>query len=132
MKCPCTSDQPYTDCCELYHTGELPENALKLMRSRYSAYALGLADYIISTTHPTNATFSLNFDTWKKQILEFSHKTRFDKLTILEFIDGQERAYVTFKAHLTQNNQDASFTEKSVFIKENNKWFYQAAESFQK
>jgi len=33
-------------------------------------------------------------------------------------------ATVTFVAHLSQNQQDASFTEKSYFEKVNGKWLY--------
>ena len=40
-----------------------PENALKLMRSRYSAYALSLAEYIIATAKVPPKS--------KKDILEF-------------------------------------------------------------
>ncbi len=118
--CPCCSKKPYAECCKPYHEGMFPENALKLMRSRYSAYALSLAEYIIATAKVPPKS--------KKEILEFSEHTHFDNLTILEFIDGEKEAYVTFKAHLTQSGKDVSFTEKSSFIKEGGKWFYKKAE----
>lgn len=118
--CPCCSKKPYAECCKSYHEGMLPENALKLMRSRYSAYALGLADYILKTAlFPPKS---------KQEILEFSKSTHFDDLTILEFIDGEKEAYVTFRAHLAQAGRDVSFTEKSSFLKEHGKWLYKRAE----
>ena len=47
--CPCCSGKSAI-CCQKYHKGLTPENALVLMRSRYSAYALGVGDYLIETT----------------------------------------------------------------------------------
>ena len=57
--CPCDSGQTYVDCCGPWHAGLLqglhaptPE---ALMRSRYSAYVLGLPDYLLATWHPGTA-----------------------------------------------------------------------------
>lgn len=115
LACKCCSGKEYKSCCEPYHKGKNPENALLLMRSRYSAYALGLADYSLSTAkYPDN----------KDKILQFCNNTHFEGLDILEFIDGEKKAYVTFKATLSQNGRDASFIEKSEFEKMSGKWFY--------
>lgn len=122
--CPCESLKSYVDCCKRYHDGVLPPNALALMRSRYSAYALHIVNYIIQTTHPENLSFTLDILKWRQQISEFCESTKFEGLTILEFIDGKESASVTFTAKLTQNNQDVSFTEKSFFVKIDGKWLY--------
>lgn len=88
------------------------------MRSRYTAYALGNADYIIETTHSSETLSDY------AEILAFSQMTSFDSLKIIEFIDGEKEAYVTFHAGLTQQGEDVSFTERSRFVKENNKWIY--------
>lgn len=96
------------------------------MRSRYAAYALGLADYIIKTTHPTNPHYSSNKSTWRKEILLFSQETQFINLKILEWVDGAESADVTFRVELRQGNHDVSFTEKSHFVKEQGIWLYQS------
>ncbi len=124
LTCPCHSQKLYKDCCRPYHLGKLPENALLLMRSRYSAYALQLADYIIATTHPDNPQYSSNQKQWKEDILKFTNMTAFEGLKILEFIDGEQKAWVTFTAKLKQQGQDVSFTEKSAFEKVNGKWLY--------
>ncbi len=99
-------------------------NALVLMRSRYAAYALGLADYIMDTTHPSNPSYSHQRKKWRKSLLAFAHSHQFVGLTILEFVDGNPCATVTFRAHLQQGDQDTSFTEQSRFVKENGKWLY--------
>ncbi len=124
MPCPCHSQKLYRDCCERYHKGEPPENALALMRSRYAAYALGLVDYIIATTHPKNSHYLEDHTKWKEEILRFSQATHFEGLTIHEFVDDAQTAYVTFTAILKQKGNDASFTEKSRFEKVDGRWLY--------
>src|SRR5947209_133762 len=111
--CPCHSGKPYQDCCRPCHTGELPKNALALMRSRYAAYALQLADYIMQTTHPDNSSYLSDKQLWKKEILSRYKKTDFYGLKIIDFIDGPHEAYVIFTAYLKQGHHDVSFTERS-------------------
>lgn len=130
--CPCHSGKKYPDCCKKYHEGTLPENALALMRSRYSAYALHLAEYIMNTTHPENPSYSTQRMQWKKQILQFSSETLFEGLKIQEFIDGEKMATVTFTAYLKQGSKDVTFTEKSQFVKVNGRWLYLAPVFFQR
>ncbi len=122
--CPCHSGTNYSACCEPYHLGKHPDTALQLMRSRYSAYALGLADYIMTTTHPHNPTYTQDKIQWKIEILHFCQNISFDGLQILEFTDGEKEAYVTFTARLKQQGQDASFTERSRFAKVDGRWLY--------
>ncbi len=117
--CLCYSSKPYEDCCEPYHLGLEPPNALALMRSRYCGYAKCNVDYIQRTqTAPIN----------KSETLAFCKNTQFTGLTIHSFQDGQEEAFVTFTAHLKQNGADASFKEKSRFLKIHGCWRYVSAE----
>ena len=52
MNCPCCSGKPYENCCEPFHLAkENPENPEQLMRSRYTAFAKVLTDYLVETTH---------------------------------------------------------------------------------
>jgi SEC-C motif-containing protein len=119
MICPCCSKKTYVECCKPLHDGGMPQNALALMRSRYSAYALNLPYYILQTTHPSRlGEISI------KQIEDFSKKTEFKKLEILSFKEKGDTAVVTFKAHIWQGGENATFTEKSYFEKFNGKWFY--------
>jgi SEC-C motif domain protein len=53
--CPCGAPASYAACCGRWHAGPLQlqaPTAEALMRSRYSAYVLGLADYLHDTWHP--------------------------------------------------------------------------------
>jgi SEC-C motif domain protein len=124
MICPCHSGKMYEECCERYHSGDLCPDAESLMRSRYSAYALCLPEYIIDTTHPENPSWSTPADTWKKEILQFSQSTSFDGLKIESFEDGQSIAFVTFTAILMQGQHDVSFMERSQFVKIKGIWLY--------
>jgi SEC-C motif-containing protein len=43
------------ECCDKYVAGRaLPPTPEALLRSRYSAYALGKVDHLVATTHPAN------------------------------------------------------------------------------
>lgn len=123
--CPCGSLIKYKKCCKPFHENiNYPKTALELMKSRYCAYAIEKSEYIILTTHQNNRDFNTDTKAWNNDILDFSKNTKFEKLEILEFIDGQTESFVTFKANITQNKQDVSFVEKSRFVKENGKWQY--------
>lgn len=122
--CPCGSHQKYKKCCKVFHNGAWPSNALQLMKSRYSAFVAHQYAYIIKTTHPSNQDYTPNIDMWKEDIAQFCHQSSFKKLEILEFLDGQNEAYVTFKATIYQGDHDSSFVEKSKFLKVQNHWLY--------
>lgn len=122
--CPCCSKKRYGDCCQKYHQGLLPENALALMRSRYSAYAFGLCDYIIETTHPQSPYFIDNKSKWLAQINAFYKQVSFCGLEILETSLLDIESHVTFVAHLEKEGKDLTFTERSRFLKDGQAWKY--------
>lgn len=126
--CPCCSGKPYETCCGPFHSGQLPSNALLLMRSRYSAYALNLPDYIIQTTHPASPEYSEDHQKWRHAIASFSNNSKFEKLEVLDFQENEHVASVTFVAHVKQKKQDQTFTEKSYFEKINGRWFYRVGQ----
>jgi SEC-C motif-containing protein len=52
-RCPCLSGDTYGVCCGPLHRGErTAPTAEALMRSRYSAFAVGDAGYLLATWHP--------------------------------------------------------------------------------
>ena len=116
MICPCCSGLNYAECCKIYHDGKLPKSPLELMRSRYSAYALKIPEYIIETTHPNSPYFENNIQVWKEAILKFSDEVNFEKLEIISFGEN----WVHFKAYLGTTVLD----EKSTFEKVDEKWLY--------
>ena len=126
-KCPCGSELKYKKCCQAFHKGKLPSNALELMKSRYSAHVLKDVKYIINTTDVNNPDFTTDTLSWAKDIEEFCTIGDFRGLKIIEFIPSDEISYVKFYVNLYIHNEDHSFTEKSEFVKVNNKWLYKNA-----
>ena len=50
--CPCGSGAAYAECCRPLHEGRPATTAEQLMRSRYTAYAVGDLDHVFRTWHP--------------------------------------------------------------------------------
>ena len=126
--CPCGSQKKYKNCCRVFHYGQEPQNALDLMKSRYSAYAANEPQYIMKTTHRDNSEFTVDSKSWETDIHNFNDHSDFRNLEILDFIEGEEESYVTFKATIFQGAIDVSFIEKSKFLKVNNLWLYHSGE----
>lgn len=90
------------------------------MRSRYSAFALGLAPYLLASWHPSTRPRTLELDDslrwYRLDILGRTHGGMLDTTGTVEFIayyrDGPDRG--------TQQ-------ENSVFRRENGRWFYVSA-----
>ncbi|WP_419771084.1 MAG: YchJ family protein [Candidatus Marinarcus sp.] len=130
--CPCNSGKPYEQCCKLFHDGvEKVKNACELMASRYSAYAKEHSEYIIQTTHTSHPQYNENKRSWLKEIDDFMKMTTFENLKIFDFTEEGNEAYVTFRAVLSVQGKDCSFTERSQFLKENEQWYYANGEIFE-
>jgi SEC-C motif domain protein len=125
--CPCSEATgsppqrtlPLSACCGRYHAG--PEhlqapNAEALMRSRYSAYVLGLTDYLLATWHPSTRPASMDADppglTWLGLQVR-SHE-----------VQDATHATVDFVARSKQGGRAARMQEKSRFVLESGFWFY--------
>jgi len=122
--CPCGSGLKYKKCCRPYHLGKRAADALSLMKSRYSAYAAGEADYILRTTHPECPEYSDDREAWRDAVLFFSENTRFVKLDILEVEPGDKESFVTFRAQFG----DGGMVEKSRFLLVDGVWLYRSGE----
>lgn len=127
-RCPCCSGKSYEECCAPYHRGKEAEDALILMRSRYSAYALHHVDYVIRTTHPKNPHYQQNVKKWKAELLQFVANFEFCGLEVIHFSSNQESAQVIFIAYLKLSQHDKTFTEKSCFEKKGGRWLYLCGE----
>lgn len=123
--CPCDSGDKYKRCCGPLHRGAPATTAERLMRSRFSAYAVGDVEYIVATTHPGGPHFGFDPFAWRAGIADFCGETEFVGLRILdrgELTGGG--AFVTFRAALVQNLRDASFAERSQFRRLDGAWKY--------
>jgi uncharacterized protein YchJ len=119
MQCPCGSGKIYANCCKKYHDGALPENALKLMKARYSAFAKNQLKFLYATLHP-----NLRPPTYEEYTRGIRNKAHYRRLIIRDFQDGETDATVTFTAYITADGKDATFTELSEFEKVNGQWLY--------
>jgi SEC-C motif domain protein len=111
--CPCHSKRPYGDCCRPYHRGELEApSAEALMRSRFSAFALGLGAYLVRTLsapHPDRADPNL-----ERSLSQAKTTHRYMGLSIVH--TSQEQ--VLFLARIFVKGRDQSFAELSTFADE--------------
>ena len=95
------------------------------MRSRYAAYAKGLVDYLMDTTHPDSPHHGADREQWAKELDNFCRLTRFEGLTILDAPPHEgDAGTVTFRAGLSHEGRDTSFTERSTFLRVDGRWLY--------
>jgi SEC-C motif-containing protein len=115
--CYCGNNVSFQNCCEPYIKGiKNAPTAETLMRSRYSSFATGAADYLVNTTHISKIRFHN-----KKDILAWSQANKWLKLEVL----ASTETTVTFKAYYLDENLKAQVHyEHSTFKLENDKWFY--------
>ncbi|MGA5465138.1 YchJ family protein [Mycobacterium sp. NPDC050041] len=116
--CPCGSGEPYGGCCGPLHRGERSaETAEHLMRSRFSAYAIGDLDYVWRTWHPRTRPSALTPDT----ALEWT------ALEIVDVVAGgaeDDHGEVEFRAHYLQNRRSGTLHERSRFAVRARRWLY--------
>lgn len=116
-KCYCGSDKSFENCCKPFIKGiQFPKTPEQLMRSRYSAYVLQNANYLMATTQISQRKYySIS------EILQWSKSNTWLKL---EVITAHENS-VEFKAYyLDEKLQAQVHHEHSTFKLENEKWFY--------
>ncbi|CAM5743623.1 YchJ family metal-binding protein [Mycolicibacterium aubagnense] len=80
----------YAACCGPLHRGERPAaTALALMRSRFTAFALGEVDYLLATWHPTTRPADLDLDAdvvWRRlQIVDTEAGGEDDATGVVQF-----------------------------------------------
>jgi len=90
------------------------------MKSRYSAYAVGDAKYIIKTTHPENPEYQEELKAWQKSIENFCKENSFLGLEIESYEQAKEYSFVTFKAYFAEGE----LCEKSRFVQNRGLWLY--------
>ncbi|MFT5888552.1 MAG: SEC-C motif-containing protein [Zhongshania sp.] len=121
--CFCGSGQTYKNCCEPYINGVvLPASAELLMRSRYSAFCVGNAEYLMATLHPDrHRTESI------KALRNSFVDTHWHSLRILSCdkgLAGDTGGEVEFTAFYSNNQQIVQLHERSRFLSINSIWYY--------
>ena len=115
--CPCDSGLSYADCCGPWHDGlaagrhaPTPE---ALMRSRYSAYGLGLLDYLLATWHASSSPGDLELPPVKWLGLEVRHAQAAGDAGVVEFV-----------ARCKEGGRAQRLHETSRFVREDGRWYY--------
>jgi SEC-C motif-containing protein len=120
--CPCGSGRHYLECCGALHTGaDRATSAEQLMRSRFSAFAVGDAAYLLRSWHSSTRPARLSLDPG----------TRWTRLEILGAADGgpfHSEGTVEFRAYYRQDGAAEQYLqENSAFARENGAWVYVSA-----
>jgi SEC-C motif-containing protein len=109
--CPCGSGERYDDCCGPLLRGDLhAATPVSLMRSRYTAYALGALDYVFRTWHPRT----------RPERVEPAPQLTWTRLEVL----AEEGDEVEFAASYTTAAGDGVLHEHSRFARRAGRWFY--------
>lgn len=116
--CPCGGGA-YARCCGRFHPAGSPgaPDAEALMRSRYSAFALGLADYLLATWHPSTRPASIE---------PLPPGAQFVRLDVRECLPGPgpDAAEVEFVAVSKHQGRAHRLHERSRFVREGGRWYY--------
>jgi SEC-C motif-containing protein len=118
-RCPCGSGTTYDQCCRRYHQGEPAPTAEALMRSRYTAFAMGDMVHLDRTWHP---------DTRPRQIHDDIHR-RWTRLDVIRTTGGgllDHEGTVEFDAHFVDRDGEGALHEDSTFARVDGSWVYVA------
>ena len=115
--CPCGSGEALAACCAPLHAGAPAPTAERLMRSRFSAFALGDTAYLLrswsSATRPAD--------------LELDAGTVWRRLQIVDAVGGgaaDAEGVVEFRASYRDDEGSGLLHERSRFAREDGRWVY--------
>jgi SEC-C motif-containing protein len=116
--CPCGTGLALDECCGRLHDGSATAaTAEQLMRSRYSAFALGDSGYLLETWHPTTRPRTLALDP----------RVRWTGLDVLATTGGGllgADGTVEFRAHYLVDGAPGAQHELSRFVRHGGRWRY--------
>ena len=116
-RCPCGTGLTYGECCYRFHSGKwVAPTAEALMRSRFTAFAVGNSQYLLDTwdpeTRPSELGLDVGIDFYRLDILETTGGGPFDSTGTVKF--------QAFYKGLASGVQE----EDSTFRKVNGAWVY--------
>lgn len=115
--CPCGSPRPLSECCgPIVDDGVPAETAEGLMRSRYTAFALGRPDHLWRTWHPRTRPEQVEIGGGE-----------WVGLSVLDVVAGgidDRTGIVEFEAHLRTSDGLSVMRERSVFERRGGRWAY--------
>jgi SEC-C motif-containing protein len=133
LPCPCGLPATHGACCGRYHAG-LPAHGLSapsaeaLMRSRYSAFVLGLNDYLLATWHSSTRPATLGPNEPGLRWLGLQVKRAWPALPADAPHGAQpsaaQEAFVEFVVRSKLGGRAHRLHEISRFVREGGRWFY--------
>ncbi|GAA0305972.1 YchJ family metal-binding protein [Kineococcus aurantiacus] len=116
--CPCGWGEPLAGCCGRYLDGRDAPTAEALMRSRYTAFAVGDVAHLLRSWHPDTRPADLDLDPeleWKRLVvLGTDRGSPFD-----------DTGTVEFEAHYRQAGRRGVQHEESAFVRVEGRWVYE-------
>jgi SEC-C motif-containing protein len=115
--CPCGLGPPYGECCGRLHAGAAAATAELLLRSRYTAFAVGDSAYLQRTWHPSTRPDDPGVDP----------SVQWRRLEVLGTAGGgpfEREGTVRFRAHLVRGGRRGVVDEDSRFVREGGQWLY--------
>lgn len=120
--CPCGSGRSLDECCGPIIAGAPAPTAEALMRSRYSAFAIGKLDHLENT----NAS-DVEDDFDREHAETMAAEVTWSGLDIVAVSGGgesDETGRVEFRAYFNRLGQDLFHHEAASFRRENGRWVY--------
>ncbi len=122
--CPCGGGAPYRACCRRFHEGAEPAAPSALVRSRFSAFALGHGAYLWRTLHPDHPLRARPEDEVIRELSRAKNELRYLGLTIHDAHADATHGEVLFAARVFAKGRDRSFVELSRFTRTADGWRY--------
>lgn len=117
-RCPCTSGLAFVDCCGPIVGGDrVAPTASALMRSRFTAFAIGDRDHLLRTWHART----------RPDELELDDSIAWYRLDVESAVAGgpfDTEGQVGFSAYYRVDGRRARLSELSRFVREGGQWYY--------
>ncbi|MBE7193523.1 MAG: SEC-C domain-containing protein [Gordonia polyisoprenivorans] len=117
-RCPCTSGLTYGECCGPRLDGTRPApTAETLMRSRFTAFAVGDVAHLRASWHPTTRPETLGLDP----------DVRWYRLDVVDVVAGgpfDDDGEVAFRAFHRSADGRGVLAERSRFVRDDGRWYY--------
>jgi SEC-C motif-containing protein len=124
--CLCGSGVAFGACCRPLLRGGEAANAEALMRSRFTAFALGAVDHLWRTLHPRHSDRAQARNDVERALAHVCRTTRFQglRITATTPVDVDGIATVSFTVRAFVDGKDAGFAERSRFAVAEGGWRY--------
>ncbi len=111
--CPC-GGPTFGSCCGPILDGTPAPDAERLMRSRYTAFAVGDAAHLARSWHPRTRPDEITVD----------DGTRWTGLDVIEAHEQGDAAVVVFRARWRHGGASGELSERSRFARRAGRWVY--------